>query len=309
MPTPIPFVRTIDIEYGRVDQVSPLIRRVTANNPSPFTYKGTGTYIVGRGEVAVMDPGPLDEAHLAALERTLAGERIAHILITHTHNDHSPLARSLQAKLGGSTYGYGPHGSGKLEEGIVVEEGGDMAFTPDLRVIDSGLIEGEGYTFECVFTPGHTSNHMCYALREERALFTGDHVMGWSTTVIVPPDGDMSDYMASLRKLLARDDKVLWPTHGPPIIDPKPFLNALIAHREEREAQIIGCLKNGITRIPDMVARIYADTDKRLWPAASLSVLAHLQKLITEGRASAYPTAHLSGTFSQLPSPLERGLG
>ncbi|MFZ1988963.1 MAG: MBL fold metallo-hydrolase [Alphaproteobacteria bacterium] len=304
MPTQVPFVRAIDIDYGRVDQVSPMIRRVTANNPSPFTYKGTGTYIVGRGEVAVIDPGPIDETHLAALERTLHGERIAHILITHTHNDHSPLARAVQAKLGGRTFGYGPHGSGKAEEGVVAEEGGDMAFVPDVRVSDGTVISGEGYTFECVFTPGHTSNHMCYALREERALFSGDHVMGWSTTVIVPPDGDMASYMASLRKLLARDDAIFWPTHGPPITDPKPFLRALIAHREEREAQVIECLKAGLTRIPEMVARIYADTDKRLWPAASLSVLAHLQKLIAEGRAHSDSPPSSDANFSLVPSPL-----
>ncbi len=285
MTTIVPFVRALDIEYGRVDQVSPLIRRVTANNPSPFTYLGTGTYIVGRGEVAVIDPGPLDEAHLAALERALDGERIAHILITHTHNDHSPLAARLQEKRGGRIFGYGPHGSGKAEESIVVEEGGDMSFTPDVRVTDGAVIGGDGYTFECVFTPGHTSNHMCYALREEHALFTGDHVMGWSTTVIVPPDGDMTAYMASLTKLLARDDAVLWPTHGPPITDLKPFLRAMIAHRKEREAQVLACVKDGLAQIPEMVARIYADTDKRLWPAASLSVLAHLQKLIAESRA------------------------
>jgi len=297
MATIIPFVRALDIEYGHVEQLSPLIRRVTANNPSPFTFKGTGTYIVGRGDVAVIDPGPADDDHLAALERALQGERVAHILITHTHNDHSPLAAALQAKLGGRTFGYGPHGSGKAEEGIVVEEGGDMMFAPDVRVADGALIGGEGYTFECVFTPGHTSNHMCYCLREEHALFTGDHVMGWSTTVIAPPDGDMRAYMLSLHKLLTRDEAVMWPTHGPPVTEPRPFLRALIAHREEREAAVLSCLKDGFTRIPEMVARIYADTDKRLWPAASLSVLAHLQKLIAEGRARAEGNALLGAQF------------
>jgi len=298
MAVAIPYVRAIDIEYGRVDRISPLVRRVTANNPSPFTYKGTGTYIVGRGEVAVIDPGPLDRMHLAALQRALAGERIAHILITHTHNDHSPLARALKERLGGRTFGYGPHGSGKALEGVIVEEGGDMEFAPDVAVKDGALVVGQGYTFECVYTPGHTSNHMCYALREEKALFTGDHVMGWSTTVIVPPDGDMRAYMASLHKLAAREDRALLPTHGPPITDPKPFLAALIAHREEREAQIIECLQDGIARIPDMVARIYADVDPRLHPAAALSVLAHLLKLISEGRVVSEGAATLSARYT-----------
>ena len=285
----IPFDRTFTAPYEARQAVSPLISRVLADNPGPFTFKGTGVYIVGDRDVAVIDPGPDMPAHVDALKRALDGERVTHILVTHTHNDHSPAAKPLKEWSGAATYSYGPHGSGKAEEGVIVEEGGDMAFMPDVRVKDGDVISGNGFTFECVYTPGHTSNHMCFALREEKALFTGDHVMGWSTTVVTPPDGDMAAYMASLRKLLARDDAVLYPTHGAPIRDPKPFLQAYIDHRLEREAQIVACLRDGIETIPEMVARMYADTDKRLYPAAARSVLAHLIQMVNEGRVIVGP--------------------
>jgi glyoxylase-like metal-dependent hydrolase (beta-lactamase superfamily II) len=259
------------------------VRRVTAPNAGPFTFKGTGTYIIGHGDVAVIDPGPVIDAHLEALVAALAGERVRHILITHTHLDHSPLARPLQARLGGEILGFGPHGRGLADESVHVEEGADREFAPDRRVMDGEFVRGPDYTIECVTTPGHTSNHMCYALDEEHALFTGDHVMGWSTSVIVPPDGDMTDYMASLHKLVARGDEVLWPTHGPPVRDPKPFLKAFIAHREAREQEILACVRGGITDIRSIVARVYASVDVRLHPAAALSVQAHLEKLMREG--------------------------
>jgi glyoxylase-like metal-dependent hydrolase (beta-lactamase superfamily II) len=280
----IPFNRSFDVPYEKKLPVSPLIARVLTENPGPFTFKGTGVYIVGDRDVAVIDPGPDMPSHVDALRRALDGRRVSHILVTHTHNDHSPAAKPLKEWSGAKTYAFGPHGSGKAEEGVVVEEGGDMAFMPDVRVKDGDVISGDGFTFECVYTPGHTSNHMCFALKEEKALFTGDHVMGWSTTVVTPPDGDMAAYMASLRKLLARDDAILYPTHGAPITDPKPFLRAYIDHRLEREAQIIACLRDGIETIPEMVARMYADVDKRLHPAAARSVLAHLIQLAGEGR-------------------------
>jgi len=280
----IPFDRTFSAPYEKLEQVTPLIARVLAQNPGPFTFKGTGVYIVGKDDVAVIDPGPDIPAHVEALKRALSAKRVTHILVTHTHSDHSPAAAPLKEWCGAKTYGFGPHGSGKADEGVKVEEGGDMAFVPDVLVKDGDVIEGKGFTFECVYTPGHTSNHMCYALKEEKALFTGDHVMGWSTTVVTPPDGDMADYMASLRKLVARDDAVLYPTHGGPVRDPKPFLQAYIDHRLEREAQIVACLRDGIDTIPAMVARMYADVDKRLHPAAARSVLAHLIQLEHEGR-------------------------
>ena len=283
----IPFDRSFEAPYGELQRVSPMISRVLARNPSPFTFKGTGVYIVGAEgarEVAVIDPGPLLDEHVAALKRALDGKRVTHILVTHTHSDHSPAAKPLKEWSGAATYGFGPHGSGKSEDGVKVEEGGDRDFIPDVAVRDGDCIEGAGFTFDCVYTPGHTSNHMCYALEKEKALFTGDHVMGWSTTVVTPPDGDMAEYMASLKKLLARDDRILYPTHGAPIREPKPFLEAYIAHRLEREAQILSSIRDGVATIPEMVARMYADVDKRLHPAAARSVLAHLIQLESEGR-------------------------
>jgi glyoxylase-like metal-dependent hydrolase (beta-lactamase superfamily II) len=282
----IPFDRTFEATPGTVVEVSPLIRRLLAPNPGPFTFRGTGVYIVGDRNVAVIDPGPDTPDHLEALRRALDGRTVRHILVTHTHGDHSPAARPLKEWTGARTYAYGPHGSGKAEDGVKIEEGGDMDFVPDEVVRDGDRIAGAAYSFDCVFTPGHTSNHMCFALREENALFTGDHVMGWSTTVVAPPDGDMADYMASLHKVHARDDAVLWPTHGGPIRDPKPFLAATITHRLGREAQIIACLAAGIETIPEIVARLYADVDPRLHPAAARSVLAHLSQLGQEERVA-----------------------
>jgi glyoxylase-like metal-dependent hydrolase (beta-lactamase superfamily II) len=277
--------------------VSPLIRRVLANNPGPFTFKGTSTAIVGRSQVAVIDPGPDDPAHIDALRAALQGETVTHIFVTHTHRDHSPAARALKAWSGANTYGFGPHGRAAPEGGIVVEEGGDTDFVPDIALRDGDVVECAGFAIEAIHTPGHTSNHLCYALPQERALFPGDHVMGWSTTVIAPPDGDMADYMASLRKLLARDDAVYWPAHGGPIRDPQPFVAAYLEHRLEREAQILAALRDGIATIPEMVARIYAGLDPRLRPAAGLSVLAHLVQLAREGRVMATPRLGLDARF------------
>ena len=283
----IPFDRDFDAPFGEAIRVTPLITRVLAPNPGPFTFRGTGVYIVGAGEdAAVIDPGPDVPEHVEALKRALDGRRVSHILVTHTHSDHSPAAAPLKAWSGAKTYAYGPHGSGKAEEGVKVEEGGDRDFVPDMRVKDGDAIDGDGFTFDCVYTPGHTSNHMCFALRQEAALFTGDHVMGWSTTVVVPPDGDMADYMASLKKLIARNDDILWPTHGGPVKNPKPFLQAYLDHRLDRERQILACIAGGLQTIPEMVARIYADVDKRLHPAAARSVEAHLIQLVNEGRVA-----------------------
>jgi glyoxylase-like metal-dependent hydrolase (beta-lactamase superfamily II) len=282
----IPFIRAFEPRYGELVRVTPLISRVVANNPGPFTFKGTGVYIVGDTDVAVIDPGPDLPEHIAALKRALAGKHVSHILVTHCHSDHSPAAKPLKEWSGAQTYAFGPHGSGRDDNDTKVEAGGDMDFVPDIRVKDGEIIAGNGFAFEAVHTPGHTSNHMCYALKKEKALFTGDHIMGWSTTVVTPPDGDMAQYMASVQKLLARDDKTLYPTHGAPVTDPKPFLAAYLEHRYERERQVLACITDGLDTIPAMVARMYASVDKALHAAAARSVLAHLIQLETQGRVA-----------------------
>ena len=283
----IPYRRELEFDYGSVSQIAPGIRRVIANNPGPFTFHGTGTYILGTGNVAVIDPGPDDEEHIGAILAALDGETISHILVTHTHMDHSPGCRPLQALTGSPTYAYGPHGAGKLEQGVQVEEGGDMDFAPDHLVKHGDIIQGGDWTVECVYTPGHTSNHMCFALQEQKALFTGDHVMGWSTSIISPPDGDMAAYMQSLELLLERDDAVYWPTHGPSIIDPKTHVRAYIAHRIEREEQILKCIDEGTHSIRDMVPLMYRDTPEFMYPAAARSVLAAMENLLRKNQVVA----------------------
>ncbi len=288
MATEIPFRREIAFDYGVAAQVSPLIRRVVARNPSPFTFKGTGTYVVGSGQVAIIDPGPDLTQHVAALLAALSGETVSHILVTHTHIDHSPAAAAIKRATGAPTYGFGPHGSGRAEDrsgvGGVTEEGGDHAFVPDVTLREGDVVDGPGWRLEAVHTPGHTSNHLCFALAEERALFSGDHVMGWSTSVIAPPDGDMGAYMRSLAKLMRRDDMIYWPTHGPPIPDPKPFVQAFIAHRQERAAAILERLAQGDETIPSIVDHVYLGLDPRLKGAAGRSVLAHLVELVEHGK-------------------------
>ncbi|HTK33982.1 MAG TPA: MBL fold metallo-hydrolase [Caulobacteraceae bacterium] len=294
----IPFVREMSFDYGRPDQVSPLIRRVVADNPGPFTFRGTGAYIVGRGEVAVIDPGPHDPAHLAALLAATAGERITDILVTHTHADHSPLARPLAAATGAVVRGLPAPG---LDTGF--EEADEAGFRPDVLVRGGESVTGPGWTLEPIPTPGHASNHMAYALIEENALFPGDHVMGWSTTVISPPDGDMAAYMASLERVADRRFSTLWPTHGPPITEVAPFLAAYRDHRLERERQVLAQLAAGRGRIHDMVATLYAETSPRLHPAAAHSVWAHLIKLVHEGAAACEGEPGLESEYRAITPP------
>ena len=285
----IPFRRQLAFEYGVSSTLAPDIRRVVANNPSAFTLYGTGSYIVGTGNVAVIDPGPADQAHIDALLKATAGERITHMLVTHTHRDHSPGCRLLASRTDAKTYGYGPHGAGGAGRPDAlgpVEEGGDMAFAPDVTLRDGDVVDGDGWSIGCVHTPGHTSNHLCFAFESkagDRVLFTGDHVMGWSTSVVSPPDGDMASYMASLRLLLDRDDSVYWPTHGPAIEDPKPHVRAFIAHREERERQILDALADGPRRIAELVPGLYADVPGSLHAAAARSVFAAMLLLVERG--------------------------
>jgi glyoxylase-like metal-dependent hydrolase (beta-lactamase superfamily II) len=297
MAAKIPFVRDMAFEYGQPQQVSPLIRRVVANNPGPFTFRGTGVYIVGRGEVAAIDPGPDAPTHIAALQLALAGEHVSHIFVTHRHLDHSPASRPLAAATGARIYASGI--APKLsDDDFVAEAGDDLGFKPDVIVCDGDVFNGPGWTLEAVFTPGHTSDHMCLALHEENALFSGDHIMGWSTTVVSPPDGDMAAYLASLDKVQARDFAMLWPTHGPPVTNVGAFIDAYRAHRMDREAQIIARLQAGQSRIKDMVPVMYADVDPRLYAAAAHSVLAHMIRLVQIGRVSSDGAPGLESAYS-----------
>lgn len=290
----------MDFEYGRVEQISPLVRRVVARNPSPFTFYGTGTYIVGRGQVAVIDPGPNLMDHIDALCVALEGEELAHILITHTHSDHSPASRPLQSIRGGTIGGFGIHAD--LTPGLdwKVEEGRDIDFNSDMSLSHGDVISGDGWTIEALHTPGHMSNHLCYFLKEERTLFTGDHVMGWSTSVIIPPDGDMRDYIKSLEFLLDREDVVYWPTHGPSIRNPKSYVRALVDHRHMRLNQIVECVRNGITAVPEMVTAIYHDIPTGMHAAAARSTLAGLIMLVQNGELKCDGPADLHGKYYRI---------
>ena len=269
------------IAPGEVEQVHPLVRRVLAANPSPFTYTGTQTYIVGHGEVAVIDPGPDLAEHVEAILAATPGERITAIACTHTHRDHSPASRALAAATGAPIVGCAPLAI--ADDGPRADAAFDFDYAPDRVLTDGEQIEAGGWALEAVATPGHTSNHLCFALAGEGVLFTGDHVMGWSTTVIAPPDGDMTRYFASLDKLLQRDDAIYFPAHGPAVDKPHSHVRALIAHRRMREKQILSKLGEGTIEIPAMVASMYADVDPRLHGAAGRSVLAHLQDLERRG--------------------------
>jgi glyoxylase-like metal-dependent hydrolase (beta-lactamase superfamily II) len=296
MAVTIPFVREIEFEYGKVEQVSPMIRRVIANNPGPFTYTGTGVYIIGRGNVCVIDPGPDLPDHFEALKAALQGETISHVLVTHSHMDHSPLAHPLARWAGCKVMASDAVSIAGGSE-VRLEAGDDTRFVPDVAVQDGEIIQGDGWTIEAITTPGHTSGHICYALKEENCLFSGDHIMGWSTTVISPPDGDMDDYLTSLDKIAARKFSTIWPTHGSPITDPAPFVDAYIAHRLDREDQIIAQLANGQTKIKEFVPIMYAAVDARLWPAACHSVMAHMTRLVKKGRVSNDGPGGIDGTY------------
>jgi glyoxylase-like metal-dependent hydrolase (beta-lactamase superfamily II) len=270
---------------GRMETVHPLVRRLLAPNPSAFTYSGTQTYIVGTGDVAVIDPGPDLPEHVEALLTALGEERIAAIVCTHTHRDHSPASRSLARATGAPIVGCAPLALD--DDGPRADASFDADYAPDRILADGERLEGDGWTLEAVATPGHTSNHLCIALPEAGALFTGDHVMGWSTSIVSPPDGDMAAYMASLERLLGRDDRIYFPAHGPAVEEPKKLVRGLKLHRRQREAQILRELEMGETRIPSMVERMYRDIDPRLHPAAGRSVLAHLLDLEARGRVRA----------------------
>jgi glyoxylase-like metal-dependent hydrolase (beta-lactamase superfamily II) len=262
--------------------LEPLVRRLLAPNPSPFTYTGTETYIVGRGEVAVIDPGPDLSDHVVAILAATEGERISAIMCTHTHRDHSPASRALQAATGAPIVGCAPLTLD--DDGPRADAAFDADYRPDRVLADGERVSGPDWTLEAVATPGHTSNHLCFALRENKALFSGDHIMGWSTTVVSPPDGDMADYMTSLERLLTRDDRIYYPAHGDPVREPQRFVRAVAAHRRQRERQILDLLEQEAQPIPAMVDRMYRGIDPRLHGAAGRSVLAHLIDLETRDR-------------------------
>ena len=267
-----------------VETVHPLVRRVLASNASPFTYTGTQTHIVGHGEVAVIDPGPDLPEHLDAILAATAGERIVAIVCTHTHRDHSPAARPLSEATGAPVMGCAPI---LTDDGTGLEAGFDHLYAPDRIMVEGDSVSGPGWTLEAVATPGHTSNHLCFALPEACALFSGDHVMGWSTSVVVPPDGDMSAYLASLEKLLGREDEIYFPAHGDPVTRPQRLVRSMIGHRRQREGQILRLLGEGPQNIPQMVSSMYVGLDPRLEKAAGASVLAHLLDLDARGRVAA----------------------
>jgi glyoxylase-like metal-dependent hydrolase (beta-lactamase superfamily II) len=274
------------VASGELTRVSPRVRRLVANNPSPFTATGTCSYIVGDSELAIIDPGPLDEAHVDALLDAAGGARIAHILVTHTHRDHAPAAARLKAVTGAPILGARPYrprpGFAGTFKGLDASH--DLAYAPDRALEDGEIVEGRGYTLQAVATPGHSANHLAFALREENALFSGDHVMAWSTSIVAPPDGSMGDYMASLDKLRARGETIFWPGHGGPVRDPQRWMRALAHHRRQREASILTRIAAGDTDVSQIVARVYDNLNPKLVGAATLSTLAHLEDLVARGR-------------------------
>jgi glyoxylase-like metal-dependent hydrolase (beta-lactamase superfamily II) len=266
-----------------VTRLSPLVRRLVAPNASPFTFNGTCTYVVGNGAVAVVDPGPNDNLHLAAILAAVEGERVETILVTHTHRDHSALTNRLRQATGARIVGAQPfapkgHGAGGLDSAH------DRDYAPDAVLIDGERFRGSGFAIEAVATPGHCANHLCFALLEEGALFSGDHVMAWSTSVVAPPDGSMGAYMASLEKVRARDERIYWPGHGGPVAEPQRYVRALALHRRQREASILAALADGAETVADLVARVYAGLNPSLTRAAGLSTLAHLEDLRERGQ-------------------------
>ena len=297
MATEIPFNRNFEVNYGELENVAPGIRRITANNPSPFTFRGTGTYILGEGNVAVIDPGPDQPEHVKAIVEGLKNETVSHILITHTHNDHSPAAKALKEITGAPTFGFGPHGSGKPALKLTTQAGGDMDFRPDEKTQDGSVIYGDDWSVTCLHTPGHTSNHICFSWDEEKALFPGDQVMGWSTSIVSPPDGDMGDYMRSLDKLLVRDDKIYFPAHGPEILEPQKLVSAFRDHRREREENILECLKLGNNTIDQMVKTVYQDVSESLHAAAARSLFATVIYLVEQKKVEAMDGLDIDGRY------------
>ena len=300
----IPFDKDLDLVPDVVDEPAPGVRRIMANNPGPFTFKGTVSYIIGRDNVAIVDPGPDDAAHIGALLDAVRNETVTHIFVTHTHRDHSPAVPAIKAKTGATVYAEGPHRAARplhIGEHNPLDASADRDFRPDVALKDGEVVAGDGWTIEAVATPGHTANHMAFALKENNALFSGDHVMGWSTSIVAPPDGSMRDYMASLDRLAARPETVYLPGHGDVIRDAPDFVARYIAHRRGREASILHRLGKGETDIPGLVRAIYIGLDSRLTGAAALSTLAHLEDLTARGMVATDGAPSISGRYRLPP--------
>ncbi|MBK9083406.1 MAG: MBL fold metallo-hydrolase [Rhizobiales bacterium] len=299
-PEPPRFDLSFDAEPRRLVEVSPLVRRMLQPNSGPFTFRGTNTYVVGRGDVAVIDPGPDDSGNLAALLAALAGERVRHIVVTHTHRDHSPLAAALRQATGAPIVGCAPHRAARaLAEGEIarLDAANDLDYAPDAALADGEALRGDGFTLVAVATPGHTMNHLAFRLPEENALFSGDHVMAWSTSIVAPPDGSMSAYMASLDALRRRDEALYWPGHGGPVADPQRYVRALLGHRRQREAGVLARLAERAMTIPQIVELNYSGLDPRLKGAAALSTFAHVEDLVARGLVACDGALTLEATY------------
>ena len=296
----IPFDKKLDLAPGRVDEAAPGVRRILVDNPGPFTFTGTLSYIIGRGKVAIVDPGPDDARHIAVLLAAVRGETVTHIFVTHTHRDHSPAVPAIKAATGALVYAEGPHRAARplhIGEHNRLDASADHEFRPDVALRDGEIVAGDGWSIEAVATPGHTANHMAYAFREKNVLFAGDHVMAWSTSIVAPPDGAMSDYMASLEKLARRGETRYFPGHGPAIADAPRFVKYYIEHRRGREASILHRLAKGAGDIPTLVRAIYIGIDARLTGAAGLSVLAHLEDMVARGVVATDGAPAIDGVY------------
>jgi glyoxylase-like metal-dependent hydrolase (beta-lactamase superfamily II) len=296
----IPFDKSFNLEPDQVQEVAPGVRAIVADNPGPFTFKGTISYIVGRGQVAIIDPGPDDVVHVAALLDAVRDETVTHIFVTHTHRDHSPAAAKIKDATGAKVLAQGPHRPARpLHTGEIrrLDASVDLDFRPDITLADGEIVNGKGWTLQAVATPGHTANHMAYAFKEADLLFAGDHVMAWSTTIVAPPDGAMSDYMASLHKLAERSEPLYLSGHGAPVRDAPRYVQYLIRHRQAREASILHRLGKGAADIPTIVRAVYIGLDPRLVGAAALSVLAHLEELVARGAVVTEGPASIGGIY------------
>jgi len=306
----IPFDKSFDLEPDTATEVAPDVRAVVANNPGPFTFKGTMSYIIGRGKVAILDPGPDDDTHIAALLDAVRGETVTHIVVTHTHRDHSPAVPKIKAATGATVYAEGPHRLARplfIGETRRLDASADTNFRPDVALADGEMVEGDGWTLEAVTTPGHTANHMAYALTGRELLFSGDHVMAWSTSIVAPPDGAMSDYMNSLQKLARRSEAVYLPGHGAPVRDAPRFVQHYIDHRKGREASILHRLGKGAADIPTIVKAVYIGLDARLLGAAALSTLAHLEDMAARGLVQTDGPPSISGVYRLAGRPRAGG--